>query len=515
MNNEDNSSSLSYEESNQNEGMSAVLPRQAAGPTAASQAVQSTSFLIDPLVLFRHTSVITVIGRIEDWTLEWAGRIRCTLCLSIGDMPLTANRDTLPLEIENGCWVRARVLLRRGSSGSPMRLLGVTVVQLEQIAPTSWTPTVLFHRYEHMRRLRLLLSKLEPGLQAIFMAVMVNAQVQHRFFFRMAASDHHTYPGGLFDHSIEAAEMVHRQKHLSRRERGLAALACLLFDLGKVSDEEYRADRHRCTSRLEPHANTARHIGRALDSVERFEPDLVESLRMLLVKNDSTEWPSQPGLTPTPKQCVHQALQQSWQFDKPINDDSTKMSSDKMNFDFNLDLADVPSDTSVLDATDTAHPASLPAAQTKAGRRRRVNPTFSLEWAAGFADGEGCICIVKQRYADPKRNLTYRLAFSIVQNDLQVLEHFYKGLGIPGGIFDVGRIVQHNRQVYTLNYTGVNALKVIAMLQPHLIRKRLEAQTAIDYWSQGLCGRHPGRLGWSAAVVAIRERFYQKMKSLK
>ena len=515
MNNKDNFSSLSHEDSNPNEGMSTGLPRQATGLTASSQAVHPAAFLIDPLVLFPYTSVITVIGRIEDWKLEWAGRIRCTLCLSIGDLPLTANRDTLPLEIRNGTWVRARLMLRRGTP-EPTRLLSVTVVQPEEVAPTSWTPTVLFHRYEHMHRLRLLLSKLEPGLQAIFMAVMVNAEVQHRFFFRMAATDHHTYPGGLFDCSIEAAELAYQQLHLGQRQRGIAALVCLFFDLGKVSDEQFRPDRPRCSSsRFETHANTARLIGRALVAVERFEADLVESVRMLLAKNDSTEWLSQPCLTPTLKQCVHQALQQSWQFDKPINDDSTKMSSDKMNFDFNLDLADVPSDTSVIDATDTAHPASFAAAQTKAGRRRRVNPTFSLEWAAGFADGEGCICIVKQRYADPRRKLTYRLAFSIVQNDLQVLEHFYKGLGIQGGIFDVGRIVQHNRQVYTLNYTGVNALKVIAMLQPHLIRKRLEAQTAIDYWSQGLCGRHPGRLGWPAAVVAIRERFYQKMKSLK
>lgn len=191
------------------------------------------------------------------------------------------------------------------------------------------------------------------------------------------------------------------------------------------------------------------------------------------------------------------------------------MSSDKMNFDFNLDLADAPLGASVFDATDTAHPASLPAAKTRAGRRRRANPPFSLEWAAGFADGEGCICIVKQRYDDPKRKLTYRLSFSISQNDRQVLEHFYEGLGIRGGIFDVGRIVQHNRQVYTLNYTGVNALKAIAMLQPHLIRKRLEAQTAVDYWQQGQGGKRPGRLGWPSAVIAIRERFYKKMKSLK
>src|SRR5659263_146050 len=76
----------------------------------ASQTVRSAASTVDPLALFRGRSVITVIGRIEDWTLGWAGRIRCTLCLSIGDLPLTANRDTLPLEIQNGRWVRARVL---------------------------------------------------------------------------------------------------------------------------------------------------------------------------------------------------------------------------------------------------------------------------------------------------------------------------------------------------------------------------------------------------------------------
>ncbi|HAL39087.1 MAG TPA: hypothetical protein DCP03_13665 [Polaromonas sp.] len=297
--------------------------------TLSKQNVHSEAYIIDPIALFRGRSVITVLGRIEDWKLEWAGRIRCTLCLSIGDLPLTANRDTLPLEIQNGSWVRARVLLLRGSSGSPTRLLSVTVVQPEEVAPTSWTPTVPFHRHAHMRRLRLLLSKLEPGLQAIFIAVMTDARVERGFLNRISATDHHTYPGGLFDHSVEAAELVHRQQHLGGRECGIAAFTCLLFDLGKVSDEQFRLDWHRCSSRLQPHPNTARHLGRALDSVERLEPDLVESVRMLLAKCDWTEWLSPPGATPTLKQCVHQAMQESWQFDKPSKDHPSKTGAQK------------------------------------------------------------------------------------------------------------------------------------------------------------------------------------------
>ena len=144
-----------------------------------------------------------------------------------------------------------------------------------------------------------------------------------------------------------------------------------------------------------------------------------------------------------------------------------------------------------------------------------VTQRFSLAWAAGFADGEGCIHIFMQRYADPKRKKSYRLGFNIVQNDLPVLEHFRQVLNIAESIYKVKRLPSHRRQVYTLNCTGKSALRVIATLQPHLVRKQLEAQSALDYWRLGLGGAHPGRHGWPAHVIAIRERFYQKLKSLK
>lgn len=194
------------------------------------------------------------------------------------------------------------------------------------------------------------------------------------------------------------------------------------------------------------------------------------------------------------------------------------MSKDKRNsdLDFDFDLENAAQDTSVLEATQTAQPVGLAAPKAKPGRPRCAKQAFSLEWAAGFADGEGCIYIFKQTYAaDPRRKATYRLGFTITQNDLQVLEHFQQGLGIGGRIYQVARKPQHNRQIYTLNCTGISALRVICTLQPHLIRKQLEAQTAIDYWQQGQCGKHPGPAGWPPAVMAIRERFCKKLKSLK
>jgi hypothetical protein len=155
-------------------------------------------------------------------------------------------------------------------------------------------------------------------------------------------------------------------------------------------------------------------------------------------------------------------------------------------------------------------------APTARGRKRNHPIPFSLPWAAGFTDGEGCIFIFKQVYTNsPGRNPTYRLGFSITQNNLPVLEHFLRGLGVHGKIYGSTRTLGHNRQLYELKYTGVNALKVIGALQPHLIRKQQEAQTALNYWRLAHGGKRPGPAGWPPSVLGARERYYKKLKSLK
>ena len=304
--------------------------------TSASHATPHTIALtIDPNLLFPRHTVITVIGRIEDWTLTWAGRIHCTLCLSIGDVPLRANRDSLPLEVQNGHWVRAKLMLRRGSSdpsGISTLLLSSSLILPRQPNPTAWTPTVPFHRFAHMRRLYRLLSQLAPGQQAIFMAVMADIRIQQGFFHRIAATDHHTYPGGLFDCSIEAAERVLQHQQLGTKERSLAALVCLLFDLGKLTDERYEPDRMRCHLGLAPHPGTVRLIDLALDAVARFEPDLFVDMHQLLGPCDWTEWVAPPGIVPSLKQHIHKAIQQAWHIEPasaPSQDDSTPTGEQK------------------------------------------------------------------------------------------------------------------------------------------------------------------------------------------
>lgn len=172
----------------------------------------------------------------------------------------------------------------------------------------------------------------------------------------------------------------------------------------------------------------------------------------------------------------------------------------------------------LFDSIPTQPGTVAPSGDTLLNRGADRKPcNFSLEWAAGFADGEGCISLAKQRYINnPARGVTYRLVFCIVQNDLQVLQHFKDGMGIHSKIYPVKRLMQHNRQIYTLNYSGVKALELIRTLKPYLFRKQLEAQAALDYWTEGQCGQHPrGMRKWPAEVIATRERYFQKLKTLK
>jgi hypothetical protein len=171
------------------------------------------------------------------------------------------------------------------------------------------------------------------------------------------------------------------------------------------------------------------------------------------------------------------------------------------------------------------HIASAIAEPTSAVKRRtstapnafgsaRRMPAFSIEWAAGFLDGEGCIHIARQTYRSKRRD-TLRLRVYIVQAHLEVLEHFRDGVGIDARIYKVKRTAQHNKQVYTLNFEGKKAMALIALLMPHLIRKQEEAQAAMTFWVEGRVGTRWGPKGVPTDIAALRQRLYLKLRSLK
>lgn len=141
-------------------------------------------------------------------------------------------------------------------------------------------------------------------------------------------------------------------------------------------------------------------------------------------------------------------------------------------------------------------------------------PESDLAWAAGFADGEACIHIAKQRYRI-ERSDTYRLGVHVTQNDLAVLEHFRDIVGIHAPIYGTKRQQNHRRQCYTLNYSGKCALKLISLLLTYLRRKQREAQAAIAFWREGRIGERRGGRGLASELVATREHYFLLLKQLK
>ena len=275
--------------------------------TTAAHPIHSNAAF--PASLFPKGVVFTVIGQVHHWHLGWAGRIECGLRLSIGDLALRANRDTLPMEIGNGSWVRVK-LMHRHDENSVMHVLS-SVATVPAPGETSWVPVSLYHRSAGMRELRRLLSTLEPGLQGLFMSLMLDRQVQRQFFWRPAASEHHVFPGGMFDQSVEAAARAYAASYSNEHDRGLVTLASLLWDIGKVSDGRLREDHQRGWPELQPHALTSRRLKRPLELVDQTHPALAQEFAALLARPEASIAPL-TNSTAELRRRVHRAVHESW-----------------------------------------------------------------------------------------------------------------------------------------------------------------------------------------------------------
>jgi len=128
-------------------------------------------------------------------------------------------------------------------------------------------------------------------------------------------------------------------------------------------------------------------------------------------------------------------------------------------------------------------------------------------------DGDGCIAIVKQPFSN--RRSIFRLIVSISQNCLQTLQHFQRCVNVPSVIYAVRRQIGHNKQVYTLNFTGPNAMRLVKLLHEYLVRKRQEAAVALSFCENGQISRRFGRHGVPPAVEGIRVAHYKKLRALK
>lgn len=137
-----------------------------------------------------------------------------------------------------------------------------------------------------------------------------------------------------------------------------------------------------------------------------------------------------------------------------------------------------------------------------------------LAYCAGLVDGDGCI-FVSYQHMSGRKNPTYRLCMSVVQNERKTLDNFQKLLGLPSNLIEVKRKANHNKQVYDLRYTGLHALAAMKLMHDDLVRKRWESEVAEQFWIEGQMGVLPGPKGLPPEVWRIRAQYRRKLSKLK
>ena len=142
------------------------------------------------------------------------------------------------------------------------------------------------------------------------------------------------------------------------------------------------------------------------------------------------------------------------------------------------------------------------------------NTRVALAYCAGLFDGDGCVLISKQHQSG-RKNPTYRLCLSLIQNCFKTVRHFQSVVGLQACLVEVRRTAKQNRQVWDLRYDGHHALRALQLMQPYLVRKAIEAEVAREFWDVCHMGVLPGPRGLDLEIWKERERYYKKLRRLK
>src|SRR5206468_3891862 len=81
-------------------------------------------------------------------------------------------------------------------------------------------------------------------------------------------------------------------------------------------------------------------------------------------------------------------------------------------------------------------------------------------------------------HMEGRKNPSYRLCLSLVQNDLKTVQNFQRIIDQPSTLVEVRRTTGQNKQVYDLRYYGEHALGALKLMHDDLVRKKWESETA-------------------------------------
>ena len=140
-----------------------------------------------------------------------------------------------------------------------------------------------------------------------------------------------------------------------------------------------------------------------------------------------------------------------------------------------------------------------------------MNNKLSLEYLAGFFDGEGSISILK-RSKDKKWNVSHFLRISIGQKDGETLDRIKEDFG--GNVYLVSR---DNSHVWAIS--DYKAYEFIKILNPYLRYKKPQAELAIKFYEERIMNSRRMTKHLHSSLTQkeldLREKMFEEMKLLK
>lgn len=135
-----------------------------------------------------------------------------------------------------------------------------------------------------------------------------------------------------------------------------------------------------------------------------------------------------------------------------------------------------------------------------------------LSYVAGFVDGEGSICIARDKLKPP-RNPSYWLRCQVYNTNKSVIEYIRDGFGF--GSIDPGKMGPNsNALVYRLNFSGNECLKMLELILPYMRVKKEEASIGIRFQKEKK-EPHCRWKGHSPEELAKREWFYNELINVR
>lgn len=181
--------------------------------------------------------------------------------------------------------IRARLGIQRLDGRLFPRLLSTAAAPRNALTTVRTLDPEEVPRSDLARRLERILRRcpvraLQQFLDAVF---QVEAVALPYLSLPASRAHHHSWPGGLAEHSLEVARSVYNSAVLDDpEERALATIAALLHDLGKVRTFSTGGYRSRL-GQVVPHtAITLEMLAEPLSALEKRWPDGAIALRYLL-----------------------------------------------------------------------------------------------------------------------------------------------------------------------------------------------------------------------------------------